>query len=197
VSSRVPPVPPVSSCTQFCAPSCPLVSSGVLLVPRMRDTAVTRLRHRPGVCRWREWSREALTATQSEAPNRGAATDCSWRTVFTPDLQSFGSVHSASPVALVTAGIRIAEPSQRVDPSSGSGHPHRRGRHGVSACDHSNAKVALGQARIRDFLRSEIIRLPRLRSREPTANANAPPGIMGRGRDRVEITRLEGEAAPA
>ena len=32
----------ISSCTQSDAPSCPLVSFCVLLVPRMRDTSVTR-----------------------------------------------------------------------------------------------------------------------------------------------------------
>jgi len=40
VSCRVPPVPSVSSCIQFRPPSCPRVSSRILLVPRMRDTFV-------------------------------------------------------------------------------------------------------------------------------------------------------------
>ena len=44
VSSRVLPVPSVSSCTHSDALSCPLVSFGVLLVLRMRDTSVTRFR---------------------------------------------------------------------------------------------------------------------------------------------------------
>jgi len=44
VSSRVPPVPSISSCTQLRRPSCPFVSSCVLLVPRMRDTSVKRIR---------------------------------------------------------------------------------------------------------------------------------------------------------
>ena len=43
VSSRVPPFPPVPSCAQPRRLSCPLVSSRVLLVPRMRDISVTRL----------------------------------------------------------------------------------------------------------------------------------------------------------
>ena len=42
MSSRVPPVPSVSPCAQFRPRSCPLVSSCILLVPRMRDTSVTR-----------------------------------------------------------------------------------------------------------------------------------------------------------
>jgi len=39
---RIPAALPVSSCTCFTAASCPCVSSGILPVPRMRDTAVTR-----------------------------------------------------------------------------------------------------------------------------------------------------------
>src|SRR2546427_5623221 len=49
VSSRVPPVPTVSSRTQFRSLSCPLVSFCVLLVPRMRDTSVTRRLANSGV----------------------------------------------------------------------------------------------------------------------------------------------------
>jgi CBS domain len=41
VSSRIPRVPPMSSCTQSPSSSFPFVSPCVLLVPRMRDTAVT------------------------------------------------------------------------------------------------------------------------------------------------------------
>src|SRR5207302_9685560 len=43
VSSGVPTFPRVSPCTQFGLPSGPRVSFRVLLVPRMRDTSVTRL----------------------------------------------------------------------------------------------------------------------------------------------------------
>jgi hypothetical protein len=42
VSSGVPLVPLVSSCTRICPPSFPPMSFCVLLVPRMRDTSVTR-----------------------------------------------------------------------------------------------------------------------------------------------------------
>src|SRR5713101_9675878 len=41
VSFRIPAVPCVSSCTQSPGSSCPLGSSRVLLVPELRDTAVT------------------------------------------------------------------------------------------------------------------------------------------------------------
>jgi len=42
VSSSVPSFPAVSCCTQLRQVSCPLVSSCVLLVPRVRDISVTR-----------------------------------------------------------------------------------------------------------------------------------------------------------
>jgi hypothetical protein len=41
VSFRIPAVPSVSSSTQSPSSLCPLVSSRVLLVPELRDTAVT------------------------------------------------------------------------------------------------------------------------------------------------------------
>src|SRR6266550_52356 len=41
VSFRIPAVPSVSSCTQSPSSSCPLVSSCVLSVPELCDTAVT------------------------------------------------------------------------------------------------------------------------------------------------------------
>jgi hypothetical protein len=59
VSSRVPPVPLMSSRTQFRSLSFPRVSSRVLLVPRMRDTSVTRIGRRQEVCRGRVSSSEA------------------------------------------------------------------------------------------------------------------------------------------
>jgi hypothetical protein len=45
MSFCIPAVPSVSSRTQSPRSSCPLVSSCVLLVPRMRDTTVTSGRH--------------------------------------------------------------------------------------------------------------------------------------------------------
>ena len=49
MSPGVPAFPFVSSCTPSDAPSCPLVSFCVLLVPRMRDPSVIRLRWPRGV----------------------------------------------------------------------------------------------------------------------------------------------------
>ena len=65
VSRRLLPCPPVSSCTRAGSSSCPPVTSCIPWLPRMGDTAVTRMKHRPGVCHPREWSREASRAARA------------------------------------------------------------------------------------------------------------------------------------
>ena len=81
-------------------------------------------------------------AGEPEAPARRDA--CQWPAIAPRNLQSIRPGDARRPaVALVAAGIRIAEPSQRVDPFSGSDQSRAIRRGQSSATRHASCGASL------------------------------------------------------